>query len=156
MRLDVSSTGKDDSNLGVGYRLAKRVAQLSEAFEHVRRARVEMPSDSVLQSTLKNQDKERTEVTPSEFVQYLPVLWIDDLDCLDSRFATSLVQSLFLFPFPAILTVSEPDGLSRIMNGTQQCFGACPTFRIFIVFAHCRPLSRCVRLWYCRPPAETP
>ena len=117
--LDVSSTGNDDSDEILTDRLAKRIAQLSEAFEHVRRARVEMSTTDAVESALKKHESQQTVVQSTELVQYVPVLWIDDLHCLDPVFAVALVQSLFLFPFPVIITVSERDGLTRIMSGTR-------------------------------------
>jgi hypothetical protein len=100
-------------------RLAARVAQLACAFKHISQAPIEMPASSALRTVLQNQESQQTVVQSTELVQFVPVLWIDDLHCLDAGFAIALVQSLFLLPYPVIITVSEHDGLNRIMKGAQ-------------------------------------
>lgn len=92
-----------------------------------------MPSESALQLALKNQEEQRTVVNSTQLVQFMPVLWIDDLHCLDPVLAIALVQSLFLLPYPVIFTVSERDGLTRILNGTLQCV-LCPCTRVSVAF----------------------
>ena len=114
------ATGKDDSDEWLKDRLAARVAQLAGAFKHISQARVEMPVSSALQAVPKNQESHETAVQSTELVQFVPVLWIDHLNCLDAGFATALVQSLFVFPFPVIITVPEHDGFTRIMKGMKQ------------------------------------
>lgn len=150
-------SGNDDSDQSLKDRLASRVAQLADAFRNISQARVEMPASSALQSVLQNQESQQTVVQSTELVQFVPVLWIDDLHCLDAGFAIALVQSLFLFPFPVIITVSEHDGLSRIMSGTYRYFDVSSFSNVYcacsLPFLH---NQQCIRLWHCCPPSGTP
>ncbi len=70
--LVVPPTGNDDSNEILTDRLARRVAQLSEAYECVRKTRVEMSTTDAVESALKNHGQQRSEVaaTEPELVQY--------------------------------------------------------------------------------------
>jgi hypothetical protein len=150
-------SGNDDSDQSLKDRLASRVAQLADAFRNISQARVEMPASSAPQSVQHNQESQQTVVQSTELVHFVPVLWIDDLHCLDAGFATALVQSLFLFPFPVIITVSERDGLTRIMNGTYRYFHVSSFSNVYCAcsssFLH---NQQCIRLWHFCPPSGTP